>query len=243
MNTTVRGFPNLHALSRAAAAASCTIINQAVRSHGRCSIALSGGTTPRLLYSCFAEPAYAEKIPWDRLHIFWGDERCVPPDLPESNYRLAWEPWLSKVPIPAAHIYRMQGELADPAAAASAYEDTLRSFFDSGSPSRPGFDLVLLGLGNDGHTASLFPGDAALAEHTRLVRAVTAPPQYETRQRLTLTLPALCTAAHILFLISGRDKQPVLEHILNNRAEAVKRYPAARVAAQIELGWLINEGA
>ncbi|NKE70263.1 6-phosphogluconolactonase [Candidatus Manganitrophus noduliformans] len=176
------------------------------------SIALAGGATPKFLYERLAIQSIQQKIPWSRVHLFWGDERCVPPEDPDSNYRMADATLISQVPIPMENVHRMPGEKA-PEAAAEEYEKTLRAFFGS-SPEWPRFDLVLLGVGADGHTASLFPGSPALKEKKRWVIA----PYVEKLKvhRLTLTLPVFNHAALVLFLISGREKAPIVRALLSS---------------------------
>ncbi|HZA52807.1 MAG TPA: 6-phosphogluconolactonase, partial [Candidatus Udaeobacter sp.] len=152
----------------------------------RFTVALSGGSTPKSVYALLASDGYKERIPWHQVHLFWGDERCVPPDHPESNYRMVRESLLAKVKIPNENVHRMQGE-KEPAVAALEYEATLKEFFDLPTGSLPRFDLILLGIGEDGHTASLFPQSDAVAEVDRLVVASRA--QQKDLYRLTLTLP------------------------------------------------------
>src|SRR5688500_17689742 len=184
----------------------------AVASAGRFVMALSGGSTPRALYARLASPACATRIDWAKVHLFWGDERCVPPEHADSNYRMARETLLDKVAIPAANIHRMRGE-DEPAVAAIAYEAELRSTLPT---VRPRFDLVLVGMGDDGHTASLFPGLKAVRETVRWAMAeyVAAVAMW----RLTLTPVALNGAAHVLFLVSGADKSTMLRRVLEGPA-------------------------
>jgi 6-phosphogluconolactonase len=211
--------------------------HEAVRARGRFSVVLSGGSTPQGLYRRLAQPDYRDEIPWEAVHIFWGDERCVPPDHPESNYRRAHETLIEHVAIPSDQVRRMQGE-GEPGMAARAYARELVDFFCG---PHPRFDLVLLGLGEDGHTASLFPGSEAVEEEQRLVVAVEA--EYGSRPtcRLTLTLPALRATRQVLFLVAGADKAPILARVLSGDAADL---PAARVApAAGEVTWLVDEAA
>jgi 6-phosphogluconolactonase len=173
------------------------------------SLALSGGSTPWSVLEHLAE----SDLPWPEIEVFFSDERCVPPDHPDSNYGMAWRALLSKVP---ARVHRMPGETCD----ADAYEHDLSEVF---GPGLPCFDLVLLGLGADGHTASLFPGDPALAVRDRLVVRIERP----DHSRLTLTLPVLSAARQALFLVSGRDKREALDRLLDG-----EDIPAARVEAE-----------
>ncbi len=182
-------YPDLESLSRAAAALLVKQANLAVAARGRFSVALSGGNTPRRTYELLAAPPWANQAPWDRVHVFWGDERCVPLDDPRSNARLAKEAWLDHVPIPADQIHPLDCA-HDPAAAARQYEAQLREFF-AGEP--PVLDLVLLGLGDNGHTASLFPGTTVLAERERWAAAVYLAEA--DLYRVTLTAPLINQAA------------------------------------------------
>lgn len=175
----------------------------------RITMVLSGGGTPRRLYHLLASDPLRDLIPWPRLHLFWGDERCVPPDDPASNYRMALETLISRVPIPSQNVHRMRAELGEPGRAAEMYEAELRRFWIGTPGDWPRFDLVLLGIGADGHTASLFPGSPALDETTRWVAA-----PYIDRlkcHRLTLTPPVFNHADEICFLAAGREKASILK--------------------------------
>lgn len=183
---------------------------------------LSGGHTPRRLFETLAQGAYRSAIPWTRVWIFWGDERTVPPHHADSNYRMADEALLKRVPIPAAHVFRMKGELP-PAEAAQEYEAQLREVFGAGVVV-PSFDLVLLGMGPDGHTASLFPGTPAVEERVRWVVANPVPAMNTTR--LTLTLPVLNAAHAVWFIAAGADKASVFSHV---RRMPNIAYPASLV--------------
>ncbi|MGE4056340.1 MAG: 6-phosphogluconolactonase, partial [Vicinamibacterales bacterium] len=204
----VRVFPDADTLGLRAAEAVAETINAAVRSTGRCFLVLSGGSTPRILYGVLASQ-FRDQIPWERVHLFWGDERYVAQTDAHSNYRMAAAALLDHVPCPAANVHPMPTHLTAADAAAREYEATLRRYFSSESPR---FDLVLLGLGTEGHTASLFPGSSALAERTRWVVAVTVPA--EPPVRLTLTLPALTGSAHTYVLVTGADKARALHDVL-----------------------------
>ena len=238
MTPDVRVCADIADLSQQAAAAVADRINDAVRTRGTCSIVLSGGSTPRMLYRIMASQ-FRTRIPWAQVRVFWGDERYVAPDDPRSNFGMAKEILLDQVSCPAAHVHRMPTHFADPDLAAREYERTLRSCFDG---EWPDFDLVLLGLGDDGHTASLFPGSPALAETTRWVVATTAAA--EPRLRLTLTLPALTHALTIYVLVAGSNKAPALQHVLAGAGDWI-RYPAAavRLAAGTVIWWADREAA
>jgi len=197
-------FEDLEGLSRAAAERLVRRIEEAVASRDGCTLALAGGGTPRTLYTLLATE-YAGQIPWPYLHVFWGDERFVPLHDSRSNYALARSTLLDHVPIPFENIHPVPTHLPDPAAAAEAYEHTLRAFFDVHPPR---FDLILLGVGDDGHTASLFPGSPALAERERLAVPTHAP--VEPRQRISFTFPVLNAAREVHFLCAGATKaEPV----------------------------------
>jgi 6-phosphogluconolactonase len=226
-------------LFEVAAAEFAAQANQGVRDKGRFAVALSGGSTPRALYSLLATKS---NIPWDKICFFWGDERHVPPDNPESNYRMANESLLSKVPVPPANVFRVLAENPDAGAAASAYEQTIQSFFhlDAANPF-PNFDLILLGIGPDGHTASLFPGTKALLEQSRLVVANLVDKL--NTDRITLTYPVLNAAHCVLFLVSGLDKAPALQEVLEGTG-AVETYPAKGVRPEEgRLVWIADRAA
>jgi 6-phosphogluconolactonase len=176
------------------------------------SVALSGGTTPRLLYEYLADPQCRDRLPWSRIHWFWGDERFVPHDDARSNYHMVQEAMLSRVPAPAANIHAIPTEGLTPEAAAAVYERDLRAFHETerGGSNSPLFDVVLLGLGTDGHTASLFPGSSALEERNHWVAAVT---DAGNTARITLTYPALENVGHAAFLVTGAEKETILARL------------------------------
>ena len=229
-------FPDPAALTRAAAEHVVGLAARAIGDHGRFSIALSGGSTPRRLHELLAGPGFADRVDWPNVHVFFGDERCVPPDDAQSNYRMAHETLLAQVPIPPQNVYRMRGE-APPAEAAADYEVTLRDFFGGD----PRFDLVLLGMGDNGHTASLFPNLTAVHEARRLVLA-----EYVAEVgmwRITLTPVAINAAADIAFLVTGADKAAMLPRVLEGP------YDPAALPAQIVapsnglLHWFVDAAA
>ena len=193
------------ALARRTAQYFVEMAAEAVDAAGQARIAISGGSTPKAVFELLADrrQKWRGAMPWDRLNLYWVDERTVPPDHPDSNYRMAREAMLSHVPLPADQIHRMEGEL-DPEAAASRYESELRNSFRLEGAESPRFDLVQLGMGPDGHTASLFPHTAALHEMSRLVTANHVP-QLDT-WRITLTWPVINHASSVFFLIAGADK-------------------------------------
>lgn len=230
-------FPDLEGLTRGAARRFVGQAVRAVTARGRFSVALSGGATPGALYRLLAQEPYRGRIPWQGVHLFWGDERCVPPDRTESNYRLAVEALILRVPIPPDNIRRVLGEL-EPEIAARLYETGLRDFF--GCPQTR-FDLVLLGLGEDGHTASLFPGSAALDESERLAVAVEAHYQDRPAYRVTLTLPAINSARQVWLLVSGSAKAEIVRAVLEGHDD---RLPARRICPTAgRLTWLLDREA
>jgi 6-phosphogluconolactonase len=236
----VRILEDAGAVARAAAAELCRLATAAVAERDRFTVALSGGSTPRLLFREVAS-APPGSLPWEKVHLFWGDERTVPPDHPDSNFRMAHEELLSRVAIPTANIHRMRGEDPDPVAAAADYEADLLDFFGLRPRQLPRFDLVLLGMGVDGHTASLFPGSEALLETERLVAAPWIA-QLGT-QRLTLAARVFNQAACVVFLVSGGDKAATLKRVLEGPRHPLE-LPSQLVApGDGELVWLIDTAA
>ena len=233
----VRVFQDLEALSRAAAELFTAVAKRCVAAQGRFTVALSGGATPRRLYTLLGSTPYRENVEWKHAHVFWADERCVPGDHPESNFKLAVDAFLSSVSMPKENIHRIKGEEV-PGRAAQDYEQEMRSFF--GPVSLPVFDLIILGAGEDGHTASLFPGSASLNERTRFALPVYLEPPM--LNRVTLTLPVLNHAAEVLFLASGRAKAGVVHAIIKNGNPL--RYPAGLVQpVRGSITWLIDRQA
>lgn len=204
------------------------------------TVVLSGGSTPKRLYSILADEPWRSQLPWSKMHFFWSDERHVPPDHPDSNYRIAHEALLSQVPVPAENIHRIKGEEGDAAQAAAEYEQEIRNTFRLTSDQSPRFDLVLLGLGSDGHTASLFPATTALSEREHFVVANWV--EKLNAWRLTLTLPVLNNARNVVFLVSGRDKADILGAVLEG--DHAQKYPAQLVQpTDGSLLWLVDSDA
>lgn len=236
-------YPDLPSLARAAAERVVNIAEAAVTTHGRFSVALSGGKTPRALYALLATNEYLSAIDWAQTHVFWGDERCVPPDHHDSNYHMAREALLDYAPLPMGNIYRMRGEV-EPSHAADEYENALRHYFKGRADSehlRARFDLVLLGLGEDGHTASLFPNSAALDEQERWVVAH----HVETLDawRITLTPQAINAAAYVIFLVTGANKAERLKQILSEPLQP-RQLPAQLIQpTDGRLLWLVDRDA
>lgn len=217
----IRVFPSTQELFRSAAETFCKLAQEAIRERGKFSVALSGGSTPRGLHHELTT-TFAPQVPWNKVFCFWGDERHVPPDFPESNFRMAKETLLSKLPIPADHIFRMAGELPDAEQAGLLYQNVLRDFFHPGPDKFPRFDFMLQGIGPDGHTASLFPGTKALEEKNRF--AVGNWVEQHSTWRITLTYPVINDAANVMFLVDGAGKADIIEKAL--------REPAANLPCQ-----------
>ena len=223
--------PDLHVLptpeDAADATAECIVLlaERCARARGRFTVALSGGSTPRRLYERLAEQPYADRISWSDWHVFWGDERCVPSGDADSNYRMARDAMLDRVPISPANVHRMRGETA-PQEAAEEYEAAVREVFQAAMPS---FDLILLGLGEDGHTASLFPGTQALDEKLRLVVGNEVPGV--GGHRITFTFPLINEAKVVAFLVTDESKSRIVQRVLEPRlrgAGASGRFGPAR---------------
>ena len=236
---TVTIVPDPEALADAAARLTVDVAAHAIAARGRFMWALAGGETPRATYARLALPPFRERVDWRRTWVFFGDERAVPPDHAGSNYRMAHETLLSKVPIPAAQVLRIRGEAEDLEVAAAEYARALGEAFGTRRGALPRFDLVLLGLGVDGHTASLFPDSPVVREVFRAVAAVHVAAA-SIPQRLTLTLPVFNAAARVVFLVTGAEKAKVVKTVLGERATL----PAAMVRpADGELVWLIDRAA
>jgi 6-phosphogluconolactonase len=210
-------------------------------SQGRFSVALSGGSTPKGMFSLLASDAYRSRIDWNKVHLFWGDERSVPPDHKDSNYRMANESMISKVPVPPENVHRMHAEESDIDAAAADYEALLRRHFNLKEGQFPRFDLLLLGMGDDGHTASLFPGTKALSEKARIV----VPNWVEkfNTNRVTLTAPAINNARVILFMAAGEGKRGPLKEVLTGQRNP-NLYPSQLIdAVDGKVIWMVDDAA
>ncbi len=232
-------FSSLEELSQAAAARFEELARAAAEAKGLFSAALSGGSTPRRLFEILAAPPFVRGIPWEKVHLFQVDERCVPPDHPQSNYRMIRESLLSKAPIPERNFHRLAAEQPDRDQASRAYAQELAEILKPHEGTPPRLDLMLLGMGPDGHTASLFPGTAALEESRLWVCA-----NYVEKlkmHRLTLTFPVLNSGANILFLVAGADKAEVLREVLEGPPG---RFPAQRIQPERgTLGWFLDVAA
>jgi 6-phosphogluconolactonase len=207
---------------------------------GRFLVALSGGSTPRALHQALVAH-YRDLIPWERVQVFWSDERCVPPDHPESNYRMARETLLEHVPLPAANIHRMPGERPDYDAAAADYETEIRQVFGMPPDVLLRFDLILLGMGPEGHTASLFPGTTALHETSRLVAPNWVPKV--NMERLTFTYPLINNARQVMFLVAGAEKAEALRDVLSGQATIEERPAVGVRPTDGEVIWMVDREA
>jgi 6-phosphogluconolactonase len=230
-------YSGITELSKAAAHELSEISRESIADRGRFLLALSGGNTPRTLYKVLARD-YREIIDWQHVYLFWGDERYVPADDPESNFRLAKESLLDHITIPAENIYPIPTSYPDPWEAARAYSEDLATVFGEAAPS---FDLILLGLGGDGHTASLFPGMTFDREDSRIVTVTESP--VPPRVRISLTMNVLNAARNIFFLISGKEKAEILQAVLESQDEKEPNYPAARVRPKETLTWFVDKNA
>ena len=233
---------SIDTLCEAAATLFLSAAADAVKARGSFTVALSGGSTPKALYTMLATaPQVRARVPWDKLYFFFGDERHVPPDHPDSNFRMVQEAMLSKVPLAPQQVLRIKGECADAEQAAHEYEQTLRDFFHLAEGQWPRFDLALLGMGADGHTASLFPGSRPLQEEKRLV--VSNWMEKLGTDRITLTVPVLNNAACVLFLVQGEEKAAALKAVLEGPSNP-GQLPAQLIRpTNGHLLWLVDKAA
>ena len=227
-------LPNKSSLVQRALSLTLEKLKAAIDERGQCTLVLSGGSTPKPLYEAMAKQAF----PWEKLHVFWGDERYVPRDHPDSNQRMARDAWLNQVPIPPANIHPMSTEGDSPMLDAAAYEQDITHFFDTPPGELPCFDLILLGMGDDGHTASLFPKTAALTVRDRLVTVG----EKDRQPRLTLTVPLLNQARCILFLVAGKNKCPALAQVFASEADN-NLYPSRLIQPKGEIWWILDSAA
>jgi 6-phosphogluconolactonase len=238
--TTIEVAGSVEALSQTVAEQFVRVTTAALRERGRCAVALSGGSTPKRVFQVLAGEPFRSRALWDQIDFFWGDERHVPVDHSDSNYRMAAETLLSKVPVRPTKIHRIHGEIPDAALAAHQYEAEIRATF--GEPAgTPRFDLIFLGLGTDGHTASLFPGTPAVDERRRLCveNWVTAHGAY----RITLTLPLINAARVVAFVVSAAEKAAIVHRVLRDR-DAASLLPSQRVRpSDGGLWWMLDQAA
>ncbi len=230
-------LPSAEALAEAAAERIAILAAEALDAQERFLLTLAGGSTPRLLYRKLAKEPWRSRIDWTKVEILFGDERAVPPDHPDSNYRMAREALLDHVPVPPEQVHRMPAELEDLEEAAARYETLLRSL--ASDRPVPRLDLVLLGVGPDGHTASLFPGTEVLGERKRLVAAVRPGAGLH---RLSLTYPVLNAARHLMFLVAGEGKAAILRRLFR-APDPAHPLPVEGIEPQGEVSWLVDEAA
>jgi 6-phosphogluconolactonase len=237
MGKEIRIYPNLDTLSQAAADLLIELAKKSISDKGRFSVALSGGSTPKPLYEALASTDRQEKLEWEKIHLFWGDERCVPPDHPDSNYKMVRESLLQNISIPEKNIHRVPAEL-DPRMAAFSYEEALRNLFNGPLPV---FDLVFLGMGRDGHTASLFPHSAGLNEEARWFIANYAPER--GTWRLTLTKNAINAAKTIVVLVAGGAKADMLFDVLEGEYQPFEKPIQLIMPVDGRMIWFVDQAA
>lgn len=237
----IRVLPDVTALNRAAADEFIRCAREAIAARGRFAVALSGGSTPKAIYGLLAadQADPARRLPWDKIHLFFGDERHVPPTDAESNYRMASESLLSNIPVPPENVHRVLAEL-DAKIAASRYQEELQNFFHPAPGAWPRFDLIMLGMGPDGHTASLFPDSPALTENSKIVAANWV--EKFNCYRITVTFPVLNAGQLVMFLISGAGKAEMLKDVLQSSSQL--KYPCQRVQpVNGRLLWMVDQPA
>ncbi|MBW4648459.1 MAG: 6-phosphogluconolactonase [Kastovskya adunca ATA6-11-RM4] len=234
MNKVVEVLPDKEALVARALAVVLEKMHAAIAARGICTIALAGGSTPKPLYEAIA----TQNLPWEKIHVFWGDERYVPPDHPDSNQAMARHAWLEKVSIPEENIHPMPTLESNPAVSAQNHEAEIREFFKTSVGEIPSLDLILLGIGDDAHTASLFPHTEALQVRDRLITVGNK----DTQPRITFTVPMINQSKCVLFLVSGASKQAALAEIFADDADDFT-YPARLIQPQGELWWLLDHSA
>jgi 6-phosphogluconolactonase len=234
MNPTVEILADKAALIDRAYDLTVSVVKEAIASSNRATLALSGGSTPKPLYAALAKA----ELPWEKVYIFWGDERYVPHDHPKSNALMASEAWLNHVPIPAENIFPMPTGANNPAADAAKYESQLKEFFQLSEGELPAFDFVLQGMGDDGHTASLFPHTEALDVRDRLVTVG----NHDGEPRITFTVPVINRGRHVVFLVAGENKQTALGQVFSEHADD-HTYPSKLIQPATGAHWLLDAPA
>ncbi|MBD2361854.1 6-phosphogluconolactonase [Anabaena minutissima FACHB-250] len=234
MNKTVEVLPDQSALVARSLDLILTKLDTAIKEQGKFTIALSGGSTPKPLYEAIAQ----QQLPWDKIHVFWGDERYVPPNHPDSNELMARRAWLDRVDIPAANIHAVPTLDNDPGRSAAKYEQHLQAFFQSAPGEFPALDVVLLGIGDDAHTASLFPHTEALKVSDRLITVGNK----DGNPRITFTYPFINAARTVIFIVAGANKRPALAQIFAPEADE-STYPSRLIKPHGELLWLLDAAA
>ncbi|MEB3338941.1 MAG: 6-phosphogluconolactonase [Leptolyngbyaceae bacterium] len=234
MQRTIEVLPDQPALIQRSLELVLNHLQSAIQARGQFTIALSGGSTPKPLYAAIS----AQDLPWEQIHVFWGDERYVPHDHPDSNFLMARQAWLDRVAIPAANIHPMPTDETDPAIAAQKHQAELQAFFQVQPGEFPAFDLILLGMGDDGHTASLFPHTAALNIQDQLITVGNKDGQ----PRITFTAPFINQARCVMFVVAGASKRPALAQVFAPTANE-QEYPSRLIQPQGELWWLLDQAA
>lgn len=234
MKKLIEVLPDQEALIERSLAIILEKIDTAIQERGQCTLSLSGGSTPKPLYQALSH----QPLPWGKIHIFWGDERYVPADHPDSNQGMTRQVWLNRVNIPASNIHPMPTEAFDPTLDAQKYETELRQWFQTSSGEFPVFDIVLLGMGDDGHTASLFPHTEALKVKDALITVGNKDGQ----PRLTFTAPLINQARCVIFLVAGVNKRPALAQVFAASGDDAA-YPSRLIQPQGELWWLLDQAA
>jgi len=238
-------LPDLDKLNKVVITSLISLAHETVSETGKFSIALSGGRTPLSLYSIMGEDIVQQNFPYFNTHFFWGDERFVQKDHDESNFKWANEKLLSKINIPDKNIFPIYQDNMTIQECADAYNQKIETFFAENLANdiyeEPLFDAILLGLGKDGHTGSLFPGDKAVEETSKFVLPATAPSEYSIRERITFTLPLINRSRRVYFIVSGKEKQEIVETIINDPETAERKYPAALVTAKERLMWYLHD--
>jgi 6-phosphogluconolactonase len=234
MNKKIEVLPDTEALVERALELLLAKIPAAIEQRGIFTIALSGGNTPKPLYEAIAK----QDLPWDKIHVFWGDERYVPPTSLESNFNMARQAWLERVNIPAANIHPIPTTQGDPAVSAAQFEQQLQEFFQTAPGEFPALDVILLGMGDDGHTASLFPHTEALKVRDRLITVGNK----DGHPRITFTYPFINAARCVIFLVSGANKKPALAQVFAPEGDS-DAYPSRLIQPQGELWWLLDAAA
>ena len=240
MRMDTRIFPDLESLSLAAMDETMRIIGESMAQRGRFTIALSGGHTPLRMFQLWAGEPYRDDTPWDKVHLFWGDERYVPHDDVRSNFRLARDTFISRVPIPPGNVHPIPTVSAAPDKSAETYEKELRECFGVDPPQ---IDLQLQGVGEEGHTASLFPDSPALFEKQRWVLPVVAPPPISPPERLTMTPVVLNRGRNTFFLVCGEEKRQIVAGLRRETSPQTSRYPAAQIQPAGPVLWFLDQAA
>ena len=231
-------------LARAAFGAFVNNANQAIKDRGSFNVAISGGHTPERFFELLGDNYREEAVPWDKIHIFWVDERCVPPEAEASNYGLAAHTFLDKVPIPTGNVHRMSGEADSYERSVREYEETIRRVFHLAPGQMPRFDMIVLGMGEDGHIGSLFPTSFALYDTEDLVSAVYLMDDENNKyNRITLTHPVICAALHLMILVCGSEKAEILRDVFHSELDEVK-YPVHTLWPILDkVSWIVDSQA